>query len=118
MQTSSTKSVDKKKKKSSNLKWTTPNLIKKQRIDPNQILVNIPGIDPLSPLYLLGTQLITISANYEVFVGLPNDDVRLAWLQLHRDQAVGIAPYLFLHLTTTRGHPHLPITTWDNVDVE
>ncbi|XP_057488650.1 uncharacterized protein LOC130774600 [Actinidia eriantha] len=54
-----------------------------------ELLVNIPGIDPLSPLYLLGTQLITIPANREVFVGLPNDDVRLAWLQLHRDQAAG-----------------------------
>ncbi|GFZ15709.1 hypothetical protein Acr_25g0001180 [Actinidia rufa] len=29
--------------------------------------------------------LITIPANCEVFMGLPNDDVRLAWLQLHRD---------------------------------
>ncbi|GFY89087.1 hypothetical protein Acr_06g0010270 [Actinidia rufa] len=49
------------------------------------LLANLPGIDPLSPLYLLGTQLITIPANREVFMGLPNDDVRLAWLQLYRD---------------------------------
>ena len=31
-----------------------------------QLLANIPGIDPLSPLYLLGTQLITIPANREI----------------------------------------------------
>ncbi|GFY88816.1 hypothetical protein Acr_06g0007560 [Actinidia rufa] len=56
------------------------------------LLANLPGIDPLSPLYLLGTQLITIPVNCEVFMGLPNDDVRLAWLQMHRDQAAGTAP--------------------------
>ncbi|GFZ00604.1 hypothetical protein Acr_14g0002390 [Actinidia rufa] len=63
------------------------------------LLANLPGIDPLSPLYLLGTQLITIPANREVFMGLPNDDVRLAWLQLHRDQAAGTAPHLLQDLT-------------------
>ncbi|PSS36041.1 L10-interacting MYB domain-containing protein [Actinidia chinensis var. chinensis] len=57
-----------------------------------QLLANILGIDPLSPLYLLGTQLITIPANREVFMGLPNDDVCLAWLQLHIDEAAGTAP--------------------------
>ncbi|GFY94887.1 hypothetical protein Acr_10g0002720 [Actinidia rufa] len=45
------------------------------------------------------TIVITIPANREVFMGLPNDDVRLAWLQLHRDQAAGTAPHLFQALT-------------------
>ncbi|GFZ11416.1 hypothetical protein Acr_22g0008140 [Actinidia rufa] len=39
-----------------------------------------------------GSELIIIPANREVFMGLPNDDVRLAWLQLHRDQVAGTAP--------------------------
>ncbi|XP_057483346.1 uncharacterized protein LOC130770077 isoform X1 [Actinidia eriantha] len=74
-----------------------------------QLLANLPGIDPLSPLYLLGTQLITIPANREVFMGLPNDDVRLAWLQLHRDQAAGTAP-LFQALTL--GPPAYLLLSW------
>ncbi|GFS46174.1 hypothetical protein Acr_00g0100600 [Actinidia rufa] len=74
------------------------------------LLANLPGIDPLSPLYLLGTQLITILANREVFMGLPNDDVHLAWLQLHRDQAVGIAPHLFQDLTL--GPPNFLLLSW------
>ncbi|GFY94882.1 hypothetical protein Acr_10g0002670 [Actinidia rufa] len=79
------------------------------------LLANLPGIDPLSPLYLLGTQFITIPANREVFMGLPNDDVRLAWLQLHRDQAARTALPPFPGPYTRP--PHLPITILDNLDV-
>ncbi|GFY95536.1 hypothetical protein Acr_10g0009210 [Actinidia rufa] len=43
------------------------------------LLANLPGIDPLSPLYLLGTQLITIPANRDVFMGLPNDDIEFGY---------------------------------------
>ncbi|XP_057503958.1 uncharacterized protein LOC130787581 [Actinidia eriantha] len=78
------------------------------------LLANHLGIDPLSPLYLLGTQLITIPANREVFMGLPSDDVRLAWLQLHRDQAAGTAPPFPGPYTRP---PHLPIIIPDNLDV-
>ncbi|GFS33923.1 hypothetical protein Acr_00g0031270 [Actinidia rufa] len=79
------------------------------------LLANLPGMDLLSPLYLLGTQLITIPANHKVFMELPNDDVRLAWLQLHRDQATGTASPPFPGPYTRP--PHLPIIILDNLDV-
>ncbi|GFZ05088.1 hypothetical protein Acr_17g0006600 [Actinidia rufa] len=47
----------------------------------------------------------TIANCLQVFMGLPNDDVRLAWLQLHRDQVVGTAPQPFPAPYT---RPHTP----------
>ncbi|CAL5393936.1 unnamed protein product [Camellia sinensis] len=49
----------------------------------------LPGVTQGDPLYLFGTELIKNTFKREVFVELPNDEFRVAWIKMEKIMTYG-----------------------------